>query len=176
MDRLNRLDVRIILPHFLAIICLVFAFQSLFYLNFMEIIQTYQEKGVDGLIYLAHEKDMDFMEFMKTFMIYSTKIKYVGVDVVTIISLVVGTIISIILLMKKGSSKFNLLVVFIVCFILIRLFIDHGLAKISIKPGELLFGMGTIGLVFNMTIYTLLAIFLFVKDWSGTVAILKPAD
>jgi hypothetical protein len=168
MDRFNRLDVRIIIPHLLATFCLVFAFNSLFYLLFIEIIQTYRAEGVEGLIYLAHENDKDIVEFMRGFIIYNMVIPYLG--------LLLGAIISFVIIMVKRAGKINLLIVVVICLIINLLFLENGLAKISVKPGELLFGIGSLGLIFNMLIYTMLAVFLFARDWSGTLALMKPAE
>jgi len=157
MHQINKLDARIILPHLLASFCLVFAFTSLSYLIFIDIIQTYAREGVDGLIYLAHEKDTDIINFMSHFIMYSTIIPYVG--------LLISIVISFFVVFFRKSPKLNVLIVLLVSLGVNLLWLEHGLSKASIKPGEFIFGEGQASLIFNMVAYALLGIILFSLNW-----------
>ena len=157
MHRLKNLDARIIVPHLLASFCLVFAFTSLSYLIFLDIIQTYKVEGVDGLIYLAHEKEQDIIKFMSNFIMYSTIIPYIG--------LFVSIVISFFLVFFRKSPKLNVVIVLVISLVVNLLWLEHVLSKVSIKPGELIFGMGEIALIFNMIVYGSLGFFLLFADW-----------
>ena len=157
MHRLKKLDARIIVPHLLASFCLVFAFTSLSYLIFLDIIQTYASEGVDGLIYLAHEKDQDIIKFMSNFIMLSTIIPYIG--------LLVSILISFFLVFFRKSPKLNVVIVLMISLAVNLLWLEHVLSKVSIKPGELIFGEGEIGLIFNIIAYAGLGLFLLFADW-----------